>query len=510
MILALALLLLSPTARAAEPVVDEFHAAFVRAEEKIARELPELAVELAPLRLHDVAKQATVEGTDEILVVEAADGSQESVAVNEPAARRVLVNRARWANVASDLVKEAVALHEILSLAGAERTGAYPLSARYLEKFGGRTDAAYLTAGREPGAPSWKNLRVSCEKRFEYVDLPTGRVQKDSSFSLAALAKWKIRGKEYALQWNFGTEVEKLQTLTPLSLSVTEKIKSDGAGEVLRTQESVITRSINDYLYYEKPAAEYVEERTGKSALRYYWEKNRRGKLRERDSIEELTDGSLRLLSDNLVPHTDKNVKTFVSRTECVLKRMPEGEWIAVTGEPGLVAAFDTLNDLAKNANEAVVRPGYVSGTVSPEEKAFLAAWDALYRAQIKKVDAVRYRPEKGVKGSILAAGRRPKPVPKEIRDATLKETMADMARLRKQGKPYPYATKAPAAAPKRLAARPAPRRCGIATKPTFIRAPDGGSPILRDVGQSLCLDGNALAGFKALQEYKKRSQRYD
>jgi hypothetical protein len=508
-ILLLLTLFLTPAVLAGEPVVDDFRAAFARAEAKIEKELPELAAEIRPFRLSDVEKTATIEGTDEILVVEAANGSQESVAVNEPAARRILINRARWAAVPSDLVKEAIALHELLSLGGGESTGAYPYSSRYLGKFGGRTDAGYLVAGRDPGIPAWKSLRISCEKRFEYIDRPTGRLHKDASFTLAAIANWKIRGKNYALQWDFGAEVEKLQTLFPFTQTITETLGADGAGKLYRLNERFVARSINDHFYYEKSPVTFVEEMNASRAHRFFYEKNRRGKLREQSTFAELADGSLRLVNKNLLPHPNKDVNTLVSQTECVLKRLPEGDWAALTGQPEITASFEDLNLLAKRANEAVLKPGYAAGTISPEEKAFLTAWDALYQKQIKKLDAVRYLPEKGVRGSVLAAGRKPKPVPKEIMDRTLKEVAEDTAKLRKQGKPYPYQSAARAkAAPVRRAPR-APDLGPVVTQPTFVKNPDGGPPVLRMPGQTLRLKAQERAAGRALDAYK-RTQGYE
>jgi len=491
-------LLLGLNAYAADLTAEEFRAAFASAQAKIEASLPELSADLNNLNLNELAEAAAIESTDEILVVAAGEGTQESVAVNEPSARRVLINRARWAAVPSALTKEAVALHEILSLAGAESTGAYPYSSRYLAKFGGRSDAAYLISGRDPGAAPWKSRRASCEQRFEYRDLQTGRLHKDSTFGLTAFARWKLRSKTYGLQINFGNEVENVQTVTPFGQTVTETIGRDGNGDIIRIEDRVVIRTINDYLYYEKPTVTYVEEGTAAASKRFFFEKGRRGKQREAGTFEELADGSLRILSDNLVPHVNKNVQTLVSRVECTARQLPRGEWAAITGEPGIAATFETLDRLAAAANAAVLKPGFRGTEASPEEKEFLAAWNELFAAEIRKVRAVRYQPAKGIQGSILAAGRRPAPIPLELK----------LRALKGMGKaPSLSATKNSAPKPKTAAPKRA-KACPIATKPTFIRAPDGGSPILRMEGQSLCLNSAESESLSSLNALKRKQNR--
>lgn len=194
-----------------------------------------------------------------------------------------------------------------------------------------------------------------------------------------------------------------------------------------------------------------------------------------------------------------------MSETECTLKQLPPGEWVGITGEPEIVASFEALHELAKAANAAVLKPSYVPGAPLAEEEAFLRAWDAIYQAQVKKTNAVRYRPEKGLRGSILAAGRKPAPVPKWLMDQTLKEVTEDTKRLRARGKEYPGVKELRAA----RAPAPKPRgNCKPVSEPTFIDAPDGGSPILLMPGQSRCLDANTRHALKVLNDYKKLRSR--
>ncbi|MFN8845466.1 MAG: hypothetical protein ACK5V3_00305 [Bdellovibrionales bacterium] len=92
---------------------------------------------LAPESLAEVIDQISVYVTDENVPVKVQNFIQNSVAYNEISSKQILINRMRWNAIQDSAVKEAVALHEILSLKGVERTGYYPVSARYLSLVGG-------------------------------------------------------------------------------------------------------------------------------------------------------------------------------------------------------------------------------------------------------------------------------------------------------------------------------------------------------------------------------------
>lgn len=62
--------------------------------------------------------------------------SQESAAVNYPDIDTIYLNRARWKEITNPDVRRALALHELLGLAGLESSGSYPISQKYLVKRG--------------------------------------------------------------------------------------------------------------------------------------------------------------------------------------------------------------------------------------------------------------------------------------------------------------------------------------------------------------------------------------
>lgn len=86
--------------------------------------------------LERAAEKASVIVVDEKITVRFRDLTQESVAVNKPAEGLIKINRDRWNRLKNAKIQEAVALHEVLSLIGVERTGYYEVSAKYLEKQG--------------------------------------------------------------------------------------------------------------------------------------------------------------------------------------------------------------------------------------------------------------------------------------------------------------------------------------------------------------------------------------
>lgn len=60
---------------------------------------------------------------------------QNSVAINNPEDNSILISRKRWKEM-SPVMKKGIALHEILSLVGAERTGYYKYTSAYVFKKG--------------------------------------------------------------------------------------------------------------------------------------------------------------------------------------------------------------------------------------------------------------------------------------------------------------------------------------------------------------------------------------
>lgn len=118
--------------------------------------------------LQQTAKDSRVLVVEEQLVVTLEGIVQNSIAVNEPAKSLIRINRSRWNGLKDDRLKEAVALHEVLSLRGIERTGSYEYSARYLEAHG---LSPWLVSGaKEDRSRDPRPKKLSCE--ISYIPDP--------------------------------------------------------------------------------------------------------------------------------------------------------------------------------------------------------------------------------------------------------------------------------------------------------------------------------------------------
>jgi hypothetical protein len=117
-----------------DEVALEFRAAFANALEavKAGKVRGRFSIE----DLERAAAQANIVVVNETLTVRFNELTQDSVAVNQPAKGLIKINRDRWNRVKNSKIQEAIALHEVLSLIGVERTGYYEISAYYLEQAG--------------------------------------------------------------------------------------------------------------------------------------------------------------------------------------------------------------------------------------------------------------------------------------------------------------------------------------------------------------------------------------
>lgn len=109
-------------------------------QQALKRSLRELAIRpMNGLSLDEIeaaTERASIIAVEHDLTVNTGKFTQESVATNEPVTGIIQVNRARWNAIGSEKMKEAIALHEVLSLAGKESTGHYQYSSLYLENLG--------------------------------------------------------------------------------------------------------------------------------------------------------------------------------------------------------------------------------------------------------------------------------------------------------------------------------------------------------------------------------------
>lgn len=120
-----------------DEVALEFQRSFSVAINKLSKQKSELFKTISISKLFEKASEAKVVIVDDVLDVKLKDIIQNSVATNTKSTNTILITRSRWNSIKQEWLKEGIALHEILSLAGVEQTGYYPISSRYVALYGG-------------------------------------------------------------------------------------------------------------------------------------------------------------------------------------------------------------------------------------------------------------------------------------------------------------------------------------------------------------------------------------
>jgi hypothetical protein len=109
--------------------------------------------EIVRLDWHKSLRGIKILTTNRRLFVTSNGVKQEVVAINSRQKRIVEVNRARWKALANVRFKEAIALHEVLSLLGLEDTGLYPYSGLYLSLLFGYAPEPIFGGGPAQAVP---------------------------------------------------------------------------------------------------------------------------------------------------------------------------------------------------------------------------------------------------------------------------------------------------------------------------------------------------------------------
>jgi hypothetical protein len=103
--------------------------------------------ELKNTNLHNILQALKISVTDEDLWVAINGQNQKSTAKNFPKTSTITINRALWNSIPTRDRKLSLAFHELLGLAGLEKSGEYSISQRYVEANLGNTE---LLATRSP------------------------------------------------------------------------------------------------------------------------------------------------------------------------------------------------------------------------------------------------------------------------------------------------------------------------------------------------------------------------
>jgi hypothetical protein len=109
----------------------EFKSLAILGFEEIRRDHDDLVKYFSPMDALKMVDAAQVLAVDDNLQLEVNGVLQQVVMVNFPKEKKILINLKRWKATGSKKVKQALAIHEILSLMHIEKTGFYPVSSRF-------------------------------------------------------------------------------------------------------------------------------------------------------------------------------------------------------------------------------------------------------------------------------------------------------------------------------------------------------------------------------------------
>lgn len=131
-----------------DEIAIEFQSDFFKALKVVESKNVELTKKIDNIDTVSLLGRAHILTVDEGLKITFDGVTQSSVATNDPASGTILVNRSRWEAIKSQTIREGIALHEVLSLGGIERTGQYPISGQYVAYHG--LDLIMLISGEVP------------------------------------------------------------------------------------------------------------------------------------------------------------------------------------------------------------------------------------------------------------------------------------------------------------------------------------------------------------------------
>lgn len=156
--------------------------------------------------------------------------TQECTAMSFPANQLIKVNRTRWGDISTSAIREALALHEVLSLLGMEGTGNYKFSSRY------------LMVSNIPA----ELINQASDVRIEKVEFKMG----SDAYSIVAKARWQKNSGafeeariDYAV-WKNGEEVD-AGGLKSMSTCTVGEVLPTGFVEVIRLDSQEIGFVIN-------------------------------------------------------------------------------------------------------------------------------------------------------------------------------------------------------------------------------------------------------------------------
>ncbi|RZA09912.1 MAG: hypothetical protein EOP11_00115 [Proteobacteria bacterium] len=304
----------------------EFTNAFHAAVQEIEKRGGPLRAEIETSELAALLPKVSFFVEDRPILLATAGGTVEAVAVSAPASLTIKLNRARWRQVAHTRIREAIALHEILTLAGSEGPGRYQISAAYLAWFKVRNDAAVFLTGLDSSQPKWQGRRASC-------------VRASGETFETAEASWNFLSRTFLLTYEFDAATGGAPAIRALRQTAQQDLGAAGSGRIGRSSSTTFSKEKGAFVKKSTPETiRYFETLADGSRAVYRWDGGQPGEVMESSFSEELPDGALRITTERLV---------------CESREVATGAWIAFVGEPRLGIELEKLNAMAALVSEA-------------------------------------------------------------------------------------------------------------------------------------------------------------
>jgi len=373
-----------------------FHQAFY----EIRDHQPDLYAKISSVDWENYVESVPVYSTEEPIRVKAGEGLQDSVADNGDG--NIRVNSYRWKRVSHDCIRQAIALHEVLSTKQIEGTGLYPVSSVYLAKCHMQSDPQIIISGEDPVLKSkLQSRRMTCSKTLDLVNRKTKARSHDQRLEVAAGADWKVLDHDYYLQYIFGVE-SKSQILIPVAMQgdSTEEWKP-GFGMVAHSKGRFLgyTRADGHRLVdVSVPASDSFHEKAqdGRFA-QWSFVGGKRGELLSYITRTFMSNGAVRDYQETaLTNQRDPVWETTLSTSDCLTENVEQDSWIQRSGDPGIafelekITARVTLVNEADRAYKSCVPEtcANLKQQLQARVKEFEEGWDQLWanrRKQIKK-----------------------------------------------------------------------------------------------------------------------------
>jgi|GEM_PF-4844413 len=218
----------------------EFHESFAAAIKKAEGRAPDLARELEAAGLTQALAVARVIVVDEPLRIRIAGKLQDSVAANERESQTIYVNRAKWQSLDDQILREAIAIHEVASLKGLETTGSYSLSSRYLIAFDrragdilGAANAVAMARGQFSAGIELK--AVKCSGLEKFVSIDDQKKWASLSFEEGAQINWIQGAKRFTLSF-LDSDSDMFRDKLIVSQRSKEVLERDGQGRETKSE----------------------------------------------------------------------------------------------------------------------------------------------------------------------------------------------------------------------------------------------------------------------------------